>query len=80
MSVGAVLINKDRLAEHIAELHGICLQCGAIDHHRVEPDLVNGICPECGERGVMGMEEAIVSEFVIPSESKHPMLDKYKRS
>ncbi len=80
MNVDAVLMNEGKMDEHLAEMHGICLQCGAIDYHRIEPDAVNYVCPECGKRGVMGMEEAVSNKFVIPSKDKYPMLSKYKRS
>ena len=77
MSVGGVLMHEDRVIECLMELNGICIECGAVDYHRINPDAVNYVCPECGKRGVIGMAEAVASEIVIPSSNKHPILDKY---
>ena len=79
IGVAGVLINEDKLTEHLMELNGICIECGAVDYHRIEPDAVNYVCHECGERGVMGMAEAVISEIVIPSKKRQPILREYMK-
>ena len=79
MSVEAILMNEDKVKECLAEMHGICLQCGAVYYHRIEPDAINYKCAECNSKAVVGMETAVINGLVTPSKSRHPTLDKYKK-
>ncbi len=77
MSVEAILMNEDKIMDCIDESDGICLSCGAISYEIVEPDAVNYLCTECGEKAVTGMETALIGGLVVSSKSRHPTLDKY---
>jgi predicted RNA-binding Zn-ribbon protein involved in translation (DUF1610 family) len=73
--MSSVLMNVDKIKEHIKNNDGFCTVCGAISHGGVEPDAVNYMCEECGENKVVGMVTAVTFDWVIASEKKHPMLE-----
>lgn len=74
-----VLMNEKKIEDHLANNHGFCLECGAIKYDPIEPDAVNYKCDECGNRSVVGFETALLSEEIIPSKDKYPMLKQYMK-
>jgi hypothetical protein len=72
------MMNEDKINDHIKNNDGVCIACGAMKYGCVEPDAINYTCEECGEGKVVGMETALMYEWIIPSSSKTPTLDKYK--
>ena len=77
MSVYGILMSEDKVDEILSQSGGVCLSCGAVEYEPIEPDAVNYVCSECGEREVIGMETAIVGGYILPSKEKYPMLGKY---
>ncbi len=73
------LMNEDKVSEHIENMDGYCVECGAITHGGVEPDAAGYTCEECGEKKVIGFESAVLYEWIIPSSEKYPMLNQYKK-
>jgi len=75
-----VMMNEEKVRMHQDEMDGFCIDCGEITHGGVEPDAIGRKCEFCGEEKVVGMETAILYDWIIVSESKTPMLDQYKDS
>lgn len=74
-----IMMHEDKIKQIVDESGGVCILCGAVEHSHIEPDAVNYLCSECGERGVVGIEIAIVEGFIIPTKEKHPMLSQYMK-
>ncbi|RLF43963.1 MAG: hypothetical protein DRN17_05360 [Thermoplasmata archaeon] len=69
-----ILMNEEKVNGHINENDGFCIECGEISYGGVEPDAMNYLCEECGEKKVVGMETAILYGWVVPTEEKYPTL------
>ena len=44
--------------------NGICVKCGEVQYGGCEPDMRNAECESCGEKGVYGLEQAILEQRV----------------
>lgn len=52
--------SEEEFSEHQESYDGICLNCGEWSFGGCEPDARNYKCELCGERKVMGAEEALM--------------------
>lgn len=61
-------ITEEDYEECVADLSGYCYECEAIVGEDIKPDEYGHECPECGSGSLVGMEHALVYEYLEISE------------
>lgn len=52
----------ERDYQNLADAYaGVCIDCGSLKGHGVEPDAEDYLCPACGQTGLCGMETALLT-------------------
>lgn len=57
-------LTEEEYHEHCNEYNGLCIKCGEINYGFTEPDAREYDCDECGEKTVMGIEEALLMGYI----------------
>jgi len=77
MVVDGVMVNRKLVDKYLEHSMGYCIECGHIEEGPCEPDAVNYQCSCCGEKSVVGFENAVAYGWVVATDEKYPMLGKY---
>jgi len=64
-----IVMTSDAYYAGTEEYAGYCTACNEITRSETEPDAEGYPCPACGQRTVMGLEQAMLMEHIEISEA-----------